>query len=111
MNNIDEKLLLGRRIRTLRKANGLTQQQLGEAADINYKFLGEIERGQQNTSFEILVRIAKALGVELSELFKFEHEISNRKEIEARINKILKKIPDDILRQILLMLRTFYPIR
>jgi len=39
-------ILLGRRIRSLRNAKGWSQQELGNEADINYKFLGEIERGQ-----------------------------------------------------------------
>ena len=74
------------------------------------KFLGEIERGQQNPSFNILVKIASALEVELPELFRLENEISDRKEIEARIRQILKTIPEEALRQLLLILRTFYPM-
>ena len=84
----------------------LTQQELGGHADVNYKFVGEIERGLQNPSFNILNKIAEALGVELLELFRFEQEISDRNEIEIRINKILKTIPDDAIRQVLLL---FWP--
>ena len=58
--------------------------------DVNYKFVGEIERGQQNPSFNVLVKIAAALEVELPEFFRFEHEISDRREIEARIRQILE---------------------
>ncbi len=86
-------VLLGRRIRTLRTQNGWTQEELGERADINYKFLGEIERGQQNPSFGILTRIASALRVDLPELFRFEHETANRQEIENRIARVLKRHP------------------
>ncbi len=103
-------ILLGRRIRALRNSKGWTQQELGSQADINYKFLGEIERGQQNPSFNILVKIATALDVEMSELFRFEHEISDRNEIEVRIKEILKSIPTESLSQILLLLRVLYPI-
>jgi len=103
-------VLLGRRIRSLRVQKGLTQQELGEKADINYKFLGEIERGQQNPSFGILAKIATALGVELSELFRFKHEISDRKEIEILINQILKTLSDQDLRRAFLVLRVLYPL-
>ena len=105
----DTNVLLGRRIRSLRNIKGWTQQELGNRADINYKFLGEIERGQQNPSFSVLEKIAMALEVALPDLFRFEHEISDRKEIEARIKKILREIPDDALRQILMLLRVLYP--
>lgn len=104
------KVLLGRRIRALRNVKGWTQQELGSQADINYKFLGEIERGQQNPSFNVLVKIATALGVELLELFRFEQDISDRNDIEARIKQILKTIPNEGLSQILLLLRVLYPI-
>lgn len=104
-------VLLGRRVRALRVQKGLTQQELGEKADINYKFLGEIERGQQNPSFGILAKIATALDVDLPELFRFEHEISDRKEIETRINQILKTLPDQDLRHAFLFLRVLYPLK
>jgi len=105
------EILLGRRIRTLRNAKGWTQQELGNQADINYKFLGEIERGQQNPSFNTLMKIADALGVGLSELFRFEQEISDRKEIEDRIKNLVKNIPDDVLPQAFSILRSLYPFQ
>ena len=107
----DKGILLGRRIRSLRTVRKLTQQELGEIADINYKFLGEIERGQQNPSFQILVKIAAALEVELPELFRLETEITDRKEILNRIDEIVESLDDESLRKILLLLRVLYPIR
>lgn len=102
-------VLLGRRIRSLRTQKGWTQQELGDNADINYKFLGEIERGQQNPSFGILTKIASALKVELPELFRFEHETIDRKEIENRIARILKDIPDEDLSRIFLIFQVVFP--
>lgn len=106
----DAIFLLGRRIRALRTQKGLTQQRLGDAADVNYKFLGEIERGSQNPSFVILEKIATALGVDLYELFRFEHESQNRKDIEAEMLKILKVMSEDDLRKFHLIFHTLYPI-
>lgn len=107
----DEKILLGRRIRTLRNMKGWTQQELGEQADVNYKFVGEIERGQQNPSFAVLVKIAAALEVELPELFSFESEDLTRKEMEKEVVSIVKSIPDQDLSQMLSVLRVLYPVR
>jgi XRE family transcriptional regulator, regulator of sulfur utilization len=103
--------LLGQRIRSLRDIKGWTQQELGSQADVNYKFIGEIERGQQNPSFNTLVKISTALGVELPELFRFEDEITDRKEIENRIITIIKAVSDENIGKILLMLRVLYPIQ
>jgi transcriptional regulator with XRE-family HTH domain len=104
------RTLLGRRIRTLRTNKKWTQQNLGDAADINYKFLGEIERGRQNPSFTILEKIAAALGVDLHELFRFEHEVQNRKDVEARMAKILKIMSEDDLKKFHLIFHILYPI-
>ena len=102
-------MLLGRRIRSLRTMKGWTQQELGEYADVNYKFVGEIERGLQNASFAVLVKIASALEVELPELFKFELEAMDRKDVEAQIVHILQSLPDEDLNRMLSVLRVLYP--
>jgi len=82
--------LLGRRIRYLRNLRGMTQEQLGHEADINYKYLGAIERGEKNPAIGNLSKIAVALDVKMHELFTFEHEVGD-------IN-LLKKNADDLLK-------------
>lgn len=106
----NELILLGRRIRSLRSKKGWTQQELGRRANINYKFIGEIERGKQNPSFNILSKIASTLNVDTLELFRYEHETLDRKQIELKIRDILKTLPENELRQFLLILRTLYPV-
>jgi transcriptional regulator with XRE-family HTH domain len=59
----ETRKMLGERIRQLRKSAGLTQEELGERASLNYKFIGELERGRVNVSLDSLVKIATALGV------------------------------------------------
>lgn len=110
-NDGSAAVLLGRRIRRLRTAKKWTQQELGDRAEVNYKFVGEIERGQQNPSLNILVKIATALGVDLPDLFRFEQEITDRKEIEKRIGKILQNIPDEELKRIFIIIHSLFPIR
>jgi len=68
MKEIRKKL--GQRIRVLRKTKGLTQEKLGEKAELSYKFIGEIERGQVNPSLDTLSAIANALGVNIVDLFR-----------------------------------------
>ena len=106
----NSRILLGQRIRTLRRLKGWTQQELGDEADVNYKFIGEIERSRQNPSFMILEKIATALGVDLYELFRFEQEFQNRNIVEASLLNILKKMPEEDLKKFHLILHTLYPI-
>jgi transcriptional regulator with XRE-family HTH domain len=104
-------ILLGRRIRTLRNAKELTQQELGHNADVDYKFVGEIERGNMNPSFKVLMKIAKALDVDVPEILRFEQEILDPKELENRIKSILKDLSVEKLQNVLMLLRILYPAR
>lgn len=54
-------------------------------------------------------RVASALRVDLPELFRFEHETANRVEIENRIARILKDIPDEDLSRIFLIFQVLFP--
>ena len=54
---------IGERIRTLRKRNGMTQEQLAEAANLSVPYISHIERGFKRPSLETLVRLTVALHV------------------------------------------------
>ncbi len=102
---------MGHRIRFLRNEKKWTLEKLGEIAATNHKHIGEIERGQQNPSFAVLVKIAEALGTDLTELLRFEQEGLSRKEVEREIVSIVKVISDESLKQILSVLRVLFPLR
>ena len=59
---------LGRAVRELRAARGLTQRQLAEAADTNETGISHIESGRTNPAWGTVARLAAALGVQISEL-------------------------------------------
>lgn len=44
-----------------RLQRGLTQAELAEFADLSLKYVGEIERGEANTTLEVLERLAAAV--------------------------------------------------
>jgi transcriptional regulator with XRE-family HTH domain len=60
--------ILGQTLRDLRKGAGLSQEKLAEKADLSGKYIGELERGVVNVSVDVLVRLAKALGVNVQDL-------------------------------------------
>lgn len=62
----------GLKVRFLRTARSLTQEQLAERAGISVDFLSLIERGKNAPSFENLDELADALEVSVAELFSFE---------------------------------------
>ena len=57
------RLEVGKRIKAIRQARGMTVQQLATAAGMSPGYLSEVERGLSAISFEKLVRIAEKLHV------------------------------------------------
>jgi transcriptional regulator with XRE-family HTH domain len=61
--------LFGERLRELRTERNLSQEHLAELAGLDRNYIGQIERAERNVALVNIVRIAKALGVEVGELF------------------------------------------
>ena len=61
---------VGSKVKFFRNRLGISQNELGLRAEITKNQIGRIERGTINTSLIALSRIAKALEVELKELFE-----------------------------------------
>jgi transcriptional regulator with XRE-family HTH domain len=47
----------------------LSQEALGERADLHRTYVADIERGNRNVSLRNIQKLARALGVSLSDLF------------------------------------------
>ena len=62
--------VLGNNIRTLRKNQNLTQEQLAEKANISVPYMTQIELGKRQASLDIIENIAKALDVPIDGLFR-----------------------------------------
>lgn len=56
------RIRLGSALQRHRLQRGLTQAELAEFADLSLKYVGEIERGEANTTIEVLERLAAAVG-------------------------------------------------
>jgi transcriptional regulator with XRE-family HTH domain len=65
----DVKWLFGRAVRKRRRELDLSQEQLAERADLHRNYISDIERGERNLSLENIQKIARSLGMKVSELF------------------------------------------
>ena len=62
---------LGKKIQRLRKEVGYeSQEKFAESLGLSRTHIGHIEQGRKNPSMEVLVKIAKKLRVDISELFE-----------------------------------------
>jgi transcriptional regulator with XRE-family HTH domain len=60
---------LGQRIRELRLAQGYSQEAFADKCGVHRTFMGTVERGESNVSFQNIVKVAQTLGVSLAALF------------------------------------------
>ena len=93
----ENMILLGKRIRHLRKARSMTQEELAVASDIGVKYLSHIERGDTNVTVRLLDRIAAALNVETADLLRVKQERS-RAELEQELYSMIRTAREEKLR-------------
>lgn len=62
-------LQFGKQVQELRKARNLSQEQLAELAGVHRTYIGMIERAEKNITLCNIERIAKALEVNIKDLF------------------------------------------
>jgi len=89
--------LIGARIKELRKAKNMSQEQLSECIGIDSKHLSRIELGKSFSSLETLEGIAKVLQVELKDLFDFSHLEAHEMD-KKQIGDLLDGLNQDKLR-------------
>jgi transcriptional regulator with XRE-family HTH domain len=81
--------LFGKRVRAIRRAARITQEVAAEKAQLNSKYLGEIERGEKKPSFEAILALARALDASPAAFFQFENEEGNEKILRKKIETLI----------------------
>ncbi len=68
---MSSKLLIqfGKRVRDERTRRGYSQERLGELARVHRTYIGMIERGEKNITLTNIEKIARALSLEINQLF------------------------------------------
>ena len=95
--------LLSRNIKRFRERLGFSQLDLSLELEISTTFLSDIETCQKWVSPKTLAKVAKALKVEIYELFKpdeAEHSTEIAPDISAEIVKYLDTVDDTLIKQI-----------
>lgn len=60
----------GNTVRYLRKNKGMSQEKLADICELHRTYLSDVELGKRNISLESIEKIACALEITVSELFK-----------------------------------------
>lgn len=101
---MNKKKLIGRRINELRKSKGLSQEKLAEKAETSPNYLSRMERGTENPTLDMLIKLAHALEVEMWEMFDFGH-VLNGKELKKAVQNFSRTTDEPRLRLALKVIR------
>lgn len=67
---MDIKKKFGKNLKRLRLEKGISQESLALSADLDRTYIPSIEKGERNVSITVVEKLANALNVSISELFK-----------------------------------------
>ncbi len=97
--------IFGKRLRSLRRAKDMTQEQVAERAGLSLQSVGEIERGRGNPTLVNVERLSDALDVELTELFDLGDVKMTREQAVQEILARLEGATEEQVRALLTMVR------
>lgn len=90
----------GKRLRMFRKAARITQEEAAEKAQLNPKYLGQIERGEKRPSFDAIIALANAVGVRPEVLFQLDSGEVDEKQLRRSIEALLRQCVQRDLRRV-----------
>lgn len=69
--NRDIEKKFGAKLAYVRKSKKLSQIKLAEKVNMNFNYIGQIERGEANVTIKTMKNLADALEIEIKSLFDF----------------------------------------
>ena len=100
----NQKELLGKRIKELRKQKGYTQDYLAEKLKIEPRLLSKLETGKHYPSFETIIALLETFDITFEELISFEH-LNSANDIRKTLLKDIENIDDSKIQNVYKILR------
>lgn len=75
--------LFGERVKEIRKAQGLSQEDLAERANLHNTYIGGVERGERNLSLKSIEKIALALKTSVNVFFENKSKLAVSEDLES----------------------------
>jgi transcriptional regulator with XRE-family HTH domain len=75
---MDMRKLVGRNVRRLRLAAGMTQEQYAERSGFSQQYISDLERGRRNPTVVSLLELAAPLGASPAQLITEASDVCDR---------------------------------
>lgn len=76
---------IGKKLQSIRKTNGYTQEKLAEKIECSTRYIGDMEQDRSKPSYEVLVRICNTFNIGMDEIFSSYLNIKERKDIDMAL--------------------------
>lgn len=83
-------ILFGKRLKAIREAANISQEQIQFATGISQSQIARIESGDLNTGISHVSRLANFFGLEDFQLFQYHEPVPDSDELRKNISKFLK---------------------
>jgi transcriptional regulator with XRE-family HTH domain len=90
---MDEGIRFGQRLRSIRRAHRISQEELAERAGRSVEAISNLERGINLPSFETLEQLARALGIPIRDFFELPDGDQERSDLLAEIITVARGLP------------------
>jgi len=90
----------GNNFKRIRKAKGMTQEQVAEGASLSTSYISDVERGLANPTLGTAEKLAAALCVDVLELFNFGHHPAQPEAMRQRLAAVVNDLDDKALKDI-----------
>ena len=104
---MDKKLLLGKRIKELRKQKKFTQDYLAEKLNIEPRQLSKLETEKNFPSFETVIALLGTFNITFEELTAFEH-LNSDIDYKSKIIEEVKNLDKEKAQCIYKIIRVFF---
>lgn len=69
---------IGKAVKAVRTAQGLTQEDLAAKADLQPTYISDVERGVPNPSWDVIARIAEGIGIPVATIAAQYDELASQ---------------------------------
>jgi transcriptional regulator with XRE-family HTH domain len=95
----------GRKLKSIREAAGLTQEQVAERTRGDAKYLSALENGRSSPTLDTIMGLARALNVPVGDFVLLEGEDSDARSLRKRVDAALDGCNEEKLRRVYRLIR------
>lgn len=89
---MNEAELFGQLLRATRKSRKMSLADLADKVDKSAKYLGRLDRGESQASFELIITLANTMNVSPSVFFDFERVQADQKMVKEQLRQLLRRL-------------------